>query len=141
MCTQVGCGGQAWGQILAQEAAHRSRSTFPAAGLRSAGVGRGATRLWLLPALPPEGTGGLSAPLARVTLSISLQKWGHPQLSEAQQDHTHSPERRIQGPVAEAVLQEKVELLLDKPRDGGPAGEELGRLSGSAPPGGKTLYF
>lgn len=40
--------------------------------------------------------------------------------------------------MAEAVLQEKVELLLDEPRDGSPAGEELGT---SAPPGGKTLYF
>lgn len=32
--------------------------------------------------------------------------------------------------MAEAVLQEEVELLLDKPRDGGPAGEGVGHFTG-----------
>lgn len=43
---------------------------------------------------------------------------------------THSSEGCVQRPVAEAVLQEEVELLLDKPRDGGPIEEELGHLTG-----------
>lgn len=37
---------------------------------------------------------------------------------------THSSEGRVQGPVVKAVLQEQVQLLLDEPRDGGPAGDE-----------------
>lgn len=36
---------------------------------------------------------------------------------------THGSEGCIQGPVAKAVLQEEVEFLLDKPWNGGPAGE------------------
>lgn len=32
--------------------------------------------------------------------------------------------------MAKAVLEEEVELLLDKPRDGGPTGEGVGHLIG-----------
>lgn len=41
--------------------------------------------------------------------------------------------------MAEAVLQEEVELLLDKPRDGGPAGERRGEGPLLGEPSGSRL--
>lgn len=68
---------------------------------------------------PPGGAEAGSPP--RWAAGFRSGWWNDPLPLHAR-GSTHSSEGRVQGPVAKAVLQEEVQLLLDEPRDGGPVG-------------------
>ena len=83
----------------------------------------------------PPGRGEAGSP-ARWVAGLGPGLWTTPALSTwgRRWGGTHSSKGRVQGPVAKAVLQEEVQLLLHEPRDGGPAG--WGRQQGPGHPAG-----